>query len=41
MSVIPLWQVDEHAAYHRRLAGVGDKPVSLYSEVDQWQLTVE
>lgn len=38
VAVVPLWQLTEHFAYHRSLQGVGAKPVSLYQNVEQWQV---
>jgi ABC-type transport system substrate-binding protein len=38
LSVIPLWQITDFFAYHRRLRGVGESPVGLYQNVDQWRL---
>jgi ABC-type transport system substrate-binding protein len=37
LPVIPLWQLTDHFAYHRQLQGVAARPVSLYSNVEQWQ----
>ena len=34
--VIPLWQFAEHAAVHKSLRGVGERPVSLYEHVAEW-----
>jgi tetratricopeptide (TPR) repeat protein len=34
--VIPLWQFSEHAAVHKSLHGVGERPVSLYEHVAEW-----
>jgi len=39
VAIIPLWQLVDHFAYHKSLKGVGVKPVSLYQNVEQWQLT--
>ncbi len=37
VAVIPLWQILDHFAYHRSLAGVGDRLVTLYQSVEAWQ----
>jgi tetratricopeptide (TPR) repeat protein len=36
-SIIPLWQLVDHFAYHRRVQGIVDRPVSLYQNVEQWR----
>jgi ABC-type transport system substrate-binding protein len=38
LPVIPLWQIAEHCACHSSLEGVGDRPESLYQNVEQWTL---
>ena len=37
VSLLPLWQLTDHYAYHRSLQGVGDNLVTLYQNVEQWQ----
>ena len=37
-AVVPLFQLTEHFAYSRTLAGLGDRPVSLYQFVENWQI---
>ncbi|GAG28569.1 unnamed protein product, partial [marine sediment metagenome] len=37
ISVVPLWQLTDHFAYHNSLKGVGSGPVSLYQNVENWQ----
>lgn len=37
IAVVPLWQIVDHFAYHRSLAGVGSGPVTLYQNVESWQ----
>lgn len=37
VSVLPLWQLIEHFAYHRTLKGLEGSPVLLYQNVEQWQ----
>jgi len=36
-AVVPLWQLPEFCAYHQSLQGVGQRPRSLYDNVQQWQ----
>jgi ABC-type oligopeptide transport system substrate-binding subunit len=36
MLVIPLWRLSEYLAYHKSLHGVGERPVTLYQNVEQW-----
>ncbi len=38
MLVLPLWRLTENLAYHRGLHGVGARPVTLYQNVEAWQL---
>ena len=38
VSVIPLWQMAGHYAYRKGLAGLGQQPVVLYQNVEQWRL---
>ena len=35
---IPLWRLNNFIAYDRTLTGVGKRPVTLYQNVEQWQL---
>jgi ABC-type transport system substrate-binding protein/tetratricopeptide (TPR) repeat protein len=37
VAVVPLWQLLDHFAYHASLKGVGDRPVTLYQNVEQWK----
>jgi tetratricopeptide (TPR) repeat protein len=37
LPVIPLWQLTEHLAARQGLAGVGQRPVTLYQHVEQWR----
>ena len=41
VTVIPLWQLAEHLAYHRRLRGIESQPVHLYQNVEQWRIAPE
>jgi tetratricopeptide (TPR) repeat protein len=36
---IPLWRLNNYAAYQRGLAGVGKRPVTLFQNVERWNLT--
>jgi len=38
VSVVPLWQLTDHFAYHRALTGLGTRPVSLYQNIEKWHL---
>jgi hypothetical protein len=37
VTVVPLWQLTEHFAYHKSLKGIGSQPVLLYDNIEQWQ----
>ncbi len=37
LTVLPLWQIPEHFAYNRTVSQIGQEPVTLYQEVEQWQ----
>jgi hypothetical protein len=37
LTVIPLWQLSDHLAYHRDVQGIGSQAVTLYHNVEQWQ----
>ncbi len=39
VAVIPLWQTVNYLVYNRRLSGVGPRPLTLYQNVEQWQVT--
>lgn len=38
LPVLPLWQTVDHMAHGRRLANVGSSPLTLYQDVEQWQV---
>lgn len=38
VMVVPLWQLVDHFAHHPRLRSLGDENVSLYQNVEQWQV---
>ncbi len=37
VAVIPLWQLVDHFAYHESVAGIGDRPVQLYQNIEGWK----
>ncbi len=37
VTVLPLWQIVEHYAWHRELQGLAEHPATLYQEVERWQ----
>jgi len=41
VAVVPLWQLVEHFAYRRNLKGIGTRPITLYGNVEQWQLVFQ
>ena len=41
LTVIPLWQLDEYAVIRQSLNGVGERPVTLYQNIHQWEVTLE
>jgi len=38
VSVVPLWQLTEYFAYHDRVQGIGNAPVTLYQQMHQWKV---
>ncbi len=38
LPVIPLWQLVDHFANQSAVKGIGQRPVSLYQDIDQWQV---
>jgi ABC-type transport system substrate-binding protein len=38
VTVLPLWQLTEHYAYRKWIRGVGDQIVTLYQNVENWQV---
>ena len=40
LTVIPLWQLPEHFAYSRNLQQVGERPLSLYQNVERWRISL-
>ncbi|MBP90678.1 MAG: hypothetical protein CMJ64_28865 [Planctomycetaceae bacterium] len=41
VSLIPLWQTTDYFVYNKRLRNLGESPVWLYQNVDQWRLQAE
>lgn len=39
LPLLPLWQLVDHYAYREGLAQVGTRPVSLFQNVERWQVT--
>ncbi len=39
VTLIPLWQLVDHFAYHRSLQGVGEQAAALYQGVRDWRMT--
>ena len=37
MAVVPLWQLTDHFAYRKDLAGIEKETVTLYQNVEQWK----
>ena len=38
VAIVPLWQTVEFFAYNNRLRNLGDRPVWIYQNVEQWRL---
>jgi hypothetical protein len=36
LPLIPLWQTVNYFAYRTSVRGVGDAPITLYQNIDQW-----
>ena len=41
LPVIPLWQTTDHMVHHQRLQNAHPAPVSLYQDIERWQLALE
>ncbi len=39
VAVIPLWQTVNYLVHSRQLSGLGPRPLTLYQDVEQWQVT--
>lgn len=38
VTVIPLWQLLDFYAYNKQLSGLGNQPVTLYQQIEEWNL---
>ncbi|HEX5102346.1 MAG TPA: ABC transporter substrate-binding protein [Pirellulaceae bacterium] len=38
LPAIPLWQLTDHFAWHTSVQGIGQRPVTLYENIEQWQV---
>jgi ABC-type oligopeptide transport system substrate-binding subunit len=38
LPVIPLWQTANFFAYRASINGIGESPLTLYQNIEQWQL---
>jgi ABC-type transport system substrate-binding protein len=41
LPLIPLWQTVNFFAYRAEIQGIGEAPVTLYQNIDQWRLGVD
>ena len=41
VAVVPLWQMTDHFAYRKSVSAVGTRPVTLYRNVERWQVPLE
>ncbi len=41
VDVIPLWQLVEHLAHSSGVANLGERPVTLYDHVENWQVELK
>ena len=39
VTIIPLLQLTETFAYRRGITGIGDRPATLYQNIEKWQST--
>ncbi len=37
IAVVPLWQLVDYFAYGQSLEGIGERPVSLYQDIEAWK----
>jgi ABC-type transport system substrate-binding protein len=37
-TIVPLWQTAEYFAFNRRVRNVGESPLALYQNIDEWRL---
>jgi hypothetical protein len=38
VAIIPLWQTVNYLVYSQRVSGIGPRPLTLYQDVEQWQV---
>jgi hypothetical protein len=38
VTVVPLWQMVDHFAYHNGLRGLRERPIFLYQDVEEWRV---
>jgi hypothetical protein len=38
LTLLPLWQMTEHFAYHNGMRDLGDRPVHFYQDVEDWHV---
>jgi ABC-type transport system substrate-binding protein len=38
VALLPLWQVVDYFAYHKRIRNIGEHPVWLYQNIEQWRI---
>ena len=38
LPIIPLWQTANFFAYRASINGMGESPMTLYQNIDQWRL---
>ncbi len=41
LPVIPLWQTINYFAYHTTVRGLGDSPMTLYQNVNEWNRSAD
>jgi ABC-type transport system substrate-binding protein len=40
LPLIPLWQTINYFAYRTSVRGIGESPVTLYQNIDDWSTSV-
>jgi hypothetical protein len=38
VAIIPLWQLTDYFAHRKDVSGLGERPVTLYQQIEQWQV---
>lgn len=41
LPVVPLWQTANYFAYRTSVQGIGDRPISLYQNIDKWKVSYD